>query len=216
MRLFWNPRHRAHSGRHEVYRGRSVPCHETPARLDFVMAELARRPLGELCEAVEPDAAVLRRIHDPAYLDSLAGAWNEWLALDPANAEVDVLPSIWPVRGLRTDVAPTNFEARVGRYLFDSGSPLTAGTWEAARAGAACAIAAARAVASGATRGAAALTRPPGHHAGSDFFGGYCFLNNAWPPRPFATAAPRASRCSTSTTTTATALRPSSMHAPTC
>jgi acetoin utilization deacetylase AcuC-like enzyme len=23
------------------------------------------------------------------------------------------------------------------------------------------------------------LTRPPGHHAGADFFGGYCFLNNA-------------------------------------
>jgi acetoin utilization deacetylase AcuC-like enzyme len=24
-----------------------------------------------------------------------------------------------------------------------------------------------------------ALTRPPGHHAGADFFGGYCFINNA-------------------------------------
>ena len=28
-------------------------------------------------------------------------------------------------------------------------------------------------------RRAFALTRPPGHHAGPDFFGGYCFLNNA-------------------------------------
>ncbi|MGA1523060.1 MAG: histone deacetylase family protein, partial [Planctomycetota bacterium] len=24
-----------------------------------------------------------------------------------------------------------------------------------------------------------ALSRPPGHHAGRAFFGGYCFLNNA-------------------------------------
>jgi acetoin utilization deacetylase AcuC-like enzyme len=31
----------------------------------------------------------------------------------------------------------------------------------------------------GGARSAAALTRPPGHHAGADFFGGYCFLNNA-------------------------------------
>ncbi|MCH6079302.1 histone deacetylase family protein, partial [Salmonella enterica] len=60
------------------------------------------------------------------------------------------------------------------------GSPLTAGTWEAAAAGAACAIDAARAVSSGhGPRAAMALTRPPGHHAGADFFGGYCFLNNA-------------------------------------
>ena len=29
------------------------------------------------------------------------------------------------------------------------------------------------------TRSAFALSRPPGHHAGADFFGGYCFLNNA-------------------------------------
>jgi acetoin utilization deacetylase AcuC-like enzyme len=28
-------------------------------------------------------------------------------------------------------------------------------------------------------RSAFALTRPPGHHAGPDFFGGYCFINNA-------------------------------------
>ena len=26
---------------------------------------------------------------------------------------------------------------------------------------------------------ALALSRPPGHHAGADFFGGYCFLNNS-------------------------------------
>jgi acetoin utilization deacetylase AcuC-like enzyme len=33
-------------------------------------------------------------------------------------------------------------------------------------------------VANGA-RAVFALCRPPGHHAGSDFYGGYCFLNNA-------------------------------------
>lgn len=53
-----------------------------------------------------------------------------------------------------------------------------AGTWTAARSGAACALAAAQAV-HGGERAAFALTRPPGHHAGPDFFGGYCFLNNA-------------------------------------
>ncbi|HMC16378.1 MAG TPA: histone deacetylase family protein, partial [Albitalea sp.] len=146
--------------------------------LDHVLRELERRPLGELREPGSADLDLLRRIHAPHYLDFLAHAWDEWIALDPANSELDILPSVWPGRGLRRDVTPSNFSARVGLYSFDAGTPLGAGTWQAALAGAACAIDAARAVAAGA--GAAlALTRPPGHHAGADFFGGYCFLNNS-------------------------------------
>jgi acetoin utilization deacetylase AcuC-like enzyme len=179
MLIFANPAHRAHEGRQEMYRGRLVPCHETPARLDDVLAELRRRPLGEPRAPGPVDGALLARVHRPDYLDFLAKAWDDWVALDPANAGIDILPAVWPVRGFRTDVAPTNFSARVGRYSFDAGSPVTAGTWEAASAGAACAIDAARAIAAGGGRAAAALTRPPGHHAGPDFFGGYCFLNNA-------------------------------------
>ncbi len=52
------------------------------------------------------------------------------------------------------------------------------GTWEAARAAADCAIAAAALVVEG-TRIAYALCRPPGHHATPAGFGGSCYLNNA-------------------------------------
>jgi acetoin utilization deacetylase AcuC-like enzyme len=182
MHIVHNPLHRLHQGHHEMYRGRLVACHEVADRLEFVLAELQRRPIGPLHTPPDFGAALrpaLERIHSPAYLDFLAGAWDEWIALDPANAELDVLPSVWPGRGLRQDVLPQNFAARLGHYCFDAGTPLTAGSWAAACAGAACAISAAQQVASGATRSAFALSRPPGHHAGSDFFGGYCFLNNA-------------------------------------
>ena len=179
MLIFHNPAHHAHDGHHEMFRGRLVPCHETPARLDYVMAELQRRPAGDLCLPGALDLDLVRRVHAPAYVDFLATVWVDWVALDASNADVDVLPSVWPVRGFRTDVTPANLSARIGRFSFDAGSPITAGTWAAASAGAACAIDAAHAVSSGATRSAMALTRPPGHHAGPDFFGGYCFLNNA-------------------------------------
>lgn len=188
MLIVHNPLHARHQGRLEMYRGRLVPCHEVPARLDHVLAELHRRAPGELrtpdelaaAGAWEPAlAAVLARIHAPRYLEFLAGAWDEWVALDPANAELDALPSVWPVRGFRADVVPANFAARLGLFSFDAGTPLMAGTWTAARAGAACAVLAARAVAARTHPCAFALTRPPGHHAGPDFFGGYCFLNNA-------------------------------------
>jgi len=178
--IFHNPVHDKHSGRQEMFRGKLVPCHETPARLEYVLDALRQRGIGELRVPSAPDMDLIKRVHTPRYVDFLASAWNEWVALDPANADLDVLPSIWPVRGFRHDVEPTNFAARVGLFSFDSGCPLTAGTWEAATAGAACAIDAARAISQGqGQRAAMALTRPPGHHAGADFFGGYCFLNNA-------------------------------------
>nr|WP_238914279.1 histone deacetylase family protein [Achromobacter insolitus] len=163
-----------------MFRGKLVPCHETPARLEFVLQALHQRGIGELRAPSVVDLDLVKRVHTPRYVDFLARAWHDWIALDPANAALDILPSIWPVRGFRHDIEPTNFAARVGLFSFDSGCPLTAGTWEAATAGAACAIDAARAVSAvGGPRAAMALTRPPGHHAGPDFFGGYCFLNNA-------------------------------------
>jgi acetoin utilization deacetylase AcuC-like enzyme len=184
MQTFHNPHHAGHAGHQEMFRGRMVPCHEVPARLDYVLAELQRRPLGALDVPTVSEPALdegIGRVHSAPYLAFLASAWTEWVAMDPANAQRDALPSVWPLgnpHAFRRDVLPANFAARLGLFSFDSGSPLTAGTWAAARGGAACALAAATAVASGA-RSAFALTRPPGHHAGPDFLGGYCFLNNA-------------------------------------
>lgn len=186
MHTFHNPIHAQHAGQFEMFRGQLVPCHEVPSRVDFVLAELQRRALGPVTAPVldAPSLAAsglyaaLAAVHQPRYLSFIETAWNEWVALNPAHAAQDALPSAWPVRGFRADVEPRNFAARMGLYSFDAGSPLTAGTWAAAQAGAACALAAANAVRDGAPS-AFALTRPPGHHAGPDFFGGYCFINNA-------------------------------------
>jgi acetoin utilization deacetylase AcuC-like enzyme len=178
MRTFYNDRHALHHGKVEMFRGELVPCFEVPARADYVLEELKRRRLGAIDTPAELDEAALARVHAPRYLDFLAGAWNEWVALDPSNAQRDALPSYWPIRSFRHDVLPASFPARMGLFSYDAGTPLTAGTWAAARAGAGCALAAASHVLQGACA-AFALTRPPGHHAGADFFGGYCFLNNA-------------------------------------
>jgi acetoin utilization deacetylase AcuC-like enzyme len=178
MKIFFNERHALHHGRHEMFRGALVPCFEVPARADFVLQEVLRRGLGTIASPPAVERAVLERVHAPRYLDFLAGAWDEWVALDPANAQRDALPSYWPIRTFRSDVLPASFPARLGLFSFDAGSPVTAGTWAAAEHGAACAVAGARELLQG-SRVAFALSRPPGHHAGHDFFGGYCFVNNA-------------------------------------
>jgi acetoin utilization deacetylase AcuC-like enzyme len=175
---FYNEHHAQHAGRHEFFRGELVPCFETPARAEMVLAEFTRRGLGRIVTPHGVPLVSLERIHTPRYLHFLRSAWSEWTALDPANAGRDALPSVWPIRTLRDDIEPENFAAKMGLYSMDSGSPLTAGTWIAAKTGADCAVNAAHALNLG-ERATFALTRPPGHHAGADFFGGYCFLNNA-------------------------------------
>ena len=178
MITFYNPHHALHQGQFEMYRGALVPCHEVPARADHVLAELKLRELGEVLNPRPFGAEALQSIHAARYLGFLETAWEQWVALDPANADKDALPSVWPTRSFRTDMEPDNFAARMGLYSFDAGTPLTSGTWVAARAGAECALSAAQLVVEGG-RSAFALSRPPGHHAGADFFGCYCFLNNA-------------------------------------
>ena len=179
MLTIYNDKHALHQGKVEMFRGELVPCFEVPARVDHVLAEIEKRALGEVQPPDAFDAALLAAVHAPRYLDFLQHAWDEWVALDPANATRDALPSYWPTRGMRTDVLPASFPARMGLFSFDAGTPLMSGSWTAALHGAACAWTAAQRVATGGARAAFALTRPPGHHAGADFFGGYCFINNA-------------------------------------
>lgn len=178
MLTIYNDRHALHHGKVEMFRGELVPCFEVPARADYVLDELKRRQFGRVEAPDAFDDAAIARVHAPRYLDFLAKAWDEWVAMDPANAGRDALPSYWPIRTFRSDVLPASFPARMGLFSYDAGTPLTSGTWRAARAGADCAMTAAARVLQG-ERAAFALTRPPGHHAGADFFGGYCFLNNA-------------------------------------
>ena len=166
-----------HAPAHEFFRGQRVPCFENPARARFV--EDALRVHGHALRPPTVDSApLLGEVHAPRYLDFLRTAWDQWLALDAANADVQPFPSVWPVRTLRSDVEPANFVARLGLYSMDNGSPMAAGTWAAAKAGADAAASAAHALQAG-ERAAVCATRPPGHHAGPDFMGGYCFINNA-------------------------------------
>ena len=175
MLTFYNEHHAQHDAHFFLVRGAQVPCAEQPARIDLIVGELQRRGLGNIVIPHRVALASLERIHTPRYLHFLRTAWQEWLALAAVHAGRDAFPSAWPARRA---IEPDSFDGRLGLYATDTVSPLTAGTWGAAKAGADCAINAAHALRLG-EHGTFALTRPPGHHAGADYFGGACFLNNA-------------------------------------
>jgi acetoin utilization deacetylase AcuC-like enzyme len=175
MHTVVNAEHGQHAATHEFFRGRLVPAFEVPARADYILQALQAAKLGDLLAPVDHGRAPLERVHAPRYLRFIEGAHAEWRAL---GGEGDAFPAVWPVRSLRSDIEPASFAARMGLYSMDSGTPLTAGSWVAAYAGAQASLTALDRVLGG-ERAAYCLTRPPGHHAGADFFGGYCFINNA-------------------------------------
>ena len=127
------------------------------------------------------DAAVLA-VHDPHLLAYLAGAWEAWQAagLEADPGQDRVVPYLFPAPSLFSGFEPAtaaSITARAGQYAYDTMTLVGPGTWEAARAAVDAALTAADLVLGG-ERAAYALTRPPGHHATRDCFGGSCYLNN--------------------------------------
>ena len=176
MKSYYSPEHEKHHGQTELIDGQMTPCFEKPARVHQVLERLQNAQLGAIGEPREFGQAPLQRVHSPAYLEFLASAWSRWAAL---GRQQDALPLTWPARTTRSDVVPDAIDGALGYYSLDAGVPITAGTWEAARASANVALSAAAHLMDIGTGASFALCRPPGHHAGVDTMAGYCYLNNA-------------------------------------
>ncbi|NYZ14919.1 histone deacetylase family protein [Azospirillum sp. RWY-5-1] len=175
MIILYSDDHRQQAGRAELNDGRLVPCHERPERAEMVLARARQMALGPLRPPSLLDEAPILRVHDKAYVEFLKTAWDQWVV---EHGDWDALPLNWLAPNMHRRVVPESIDGKLGYYSFDAGTPITEGTWRAALAAASCAVTAADLVSSG-DRASFALVRPPGHHAGQAFYGGYCFVNNA-------------------------------------
>jgi acetoin utilization deacetylase AcuC-like enzyme len=169
MRRFFDPRQLLHAPALELHNGGFVPFAESPAR-----AVAIRGALGAAEPARDHGEGPLRAVHGEAYLAFLRAAHADWRA---AGREGDAGGYAWPIVR-RRPLDLERIDARLGQYSFDASSPIAAGTWEGAYWSAQAALTALNAVLGG-EPAAFALCRPPGHHAGADYLGGYCYLNNA-------------------------------------
>jgi acetoin utilization deacetylase AcuC-like enzyme len=169
MRCFWDERQRGHRPTAEFFNGALHPAAEHSGRVEASLGAI-----GPTENAVDQGMAPLLRVHDADYLDFLRTAHGDWLA---AGREGDAFPYTFPVVG-RRPLPLDRIDARLGQYSFDTSTPIGAGTWDASYWGAQTALAGLAALVGGESS-AFAFTRPPGHHAGKDYCGGYSYLNNA-------------------------------------
>lgn len=169
MRKYFDPRQLAHAPALEMHNGGFVPHAEVPFRAESVVAALGEVELPE-----DHGEAAIRRVHDGNFVDFLKLAHAEWAA---AGRPGDATGYVWPIRG-RRPLKLDRIDAKLGQYSFDAGTPITPHAWDAAYWSTQGALSALDAVLAG-DRAAFALCRPPGHHAGADYLGGYCYLNHA-------------------------------------
>ena len=169
MRCFWDERQRAHRPAGEFFNGAMHPAAEHAGRVEAILQAIGRTETPA-DQGMEP----LLRVHSADYLDFLRTAHQQWRA---AGREGDAYPYTFPVVG-RRPLKLSRVDALLGQYSFDTSTPVAEGTWEAAYWSAQTALAAVDAVLQG-ERTAFAFCRPPGHHAGADYLGGYCYLSNA-------------------------------------
>ena len=169
MRCFWDPRQLAHAPARELHNGAFVPYAEHPGRAGAIVAAI-----GTTERPIDHGEAPLLAVHGQAYLSFLWSAHKDWRA---AGRPGDASGYTWPtVRRRPLDL--DRIDARLGLYSYDASTPVAEGTWTSAYWGAQTALTALGAVLAG-ERSAFALCRPPGHHAGADYMGGYCYLNNS-------------------------------------
>jgi acetoin utilization deacetylase AcuC-like enzyme len=133
--------------------GRTLPGQDSNLRLAELREGLVRHAGVKPVAADAGDEELERTLgvlHEREYLEALRAV---------EGAELVVLP----------DFAPPGLEPDI---------PVCAGLVAAAHEGVRTAITAAERLAAGAEF-TYAVCRPPGHHAGPAFLGGYCYLNNA-------------------------------------
>lgn len=180
MPVVSNSNHSLHDPAGEVWVGVRIPGTETHQRLDRILAALAEAGAASVA-APMLGPGILDGVHTPELVEFLSTAWESWEewgyttepGADRVVPYVFALPDIAPVaRPVRSPAA------RAGLHAMDTMTLIGPGTWEAALGGASAAAAAADRVTSG-TPAVYAAVRPPGHHVGTSFYGGSCYLNNA-------------------------------------
>jgi acetoin utilization deacetylase AcuC-like enzyme/GNAT superfamily N-acetyltransferase len=142
---------------------------EAPVRIRSIMAELDASGLFEKVPAKRYSDRHIRAVHDGRLVDYIRKAC---LLAGPKKS---IYPYVFPTRNPAR--APKDETVLAGYYCIDTFTPLNQNAYLAARSAVDCAMTAAERVLEGAKL-AYALVRPPGHHAETRTFGGFCYFNN--------------------------------------
>jgi acetoin utilization deacetylase AcuC-like enzyme len=148
MKVVYSPENLQHNPTFEVYDGVQETYPEVGERVEVIRRDLAAAGY-EIIPPRDFNGSLISAVHTQRYINYLR------------NQSESI----------------TDGQRFGSNYIMDSYTPITHGTYPAARIAANVALTAVQEVTEG--NQAYGLCRPPGHHAESQRMGGYCYFNNA-------------------------------------
>ena len=150
------------------------PYWESAARAESILTALKQGGYHSVYEPNDYGNEALTAVHDKSFLQFLENVWRQ--RREETGEAVDLVPDSFALRHLPR--APLSLTGQLGYYCLDAQTPILENTWSAVCQAAFSALTGAEGLIDG-KQAVYVLCRPPGHHAGRDYYGGYCYLNNA-------------------------------------
>lgn len=176
MKIIYSENTKLHNPAKEFISHSLIDYAESPQRMYEILESVKWIDDFEIIPPEEFSMEDILKVHSPLYIEYLQTAYQNWVAAG-LNKE-GVMPDLFAVGNIRRKLITKSPIGQASFYMTDLSTTIVDGTFKAAKYSAYSALTAAKYLLNG-EKAVFSLGRPPGHHAGYEFAGGYCFLNNA-------------------------------------
>jgi acetoin utilization deacetylase AcuC-like enzyme/GNAT superfamily N-acetyltransferase len=156
--------------RHAIHHVREIGYLEAPVRIQSILKEIEKTGIFNPVQVKNFPESHITAIHSRKYVDYFKKVCENL----PEGKSV--YPYVFPLRNASRP--PTDLSVLAGYYCMDTFTPLNKNAFLAARRAVNCALTGADLLLEGLSA-VYALVRPPGHHAETNVFGGFCYFNSA-------------------------------------
>lgn len=154
---------------HQIHHLKERGYVERPARVEALKKGLSLLNIDYIKIKKYPQA-ILKEVHGKGLINLIKDSEKSLFNHKAIYLEV------YPRKNLSK--MPKDINLRAGFFALDSFTPLTGNVYKAAIASVNCALTGAEQIQKG-SQLVYSICRPPGHHAEKNFYGGFCYFNNA-------------------------------------